>query len=94
MPVRLTWRVLDGDRVAEEGAMEIEIASTPGAAASTALPDRSPAVLTIETDVATAAEMRAGGLSAQHALLLGRLTVQGDVALLPSLAAAIGDVDA
>lgn len=92
VPVRLTWRILDGDVTAEEATIEIPVdQDTPGDPGTV---DGAPAEVTIETDVATAAELRAGSLSAQHALLLGRLTLHGAVALLPALAAAIGDAGA
>ncbi len=85
--VRLTWQVLDGDTAVEEGSTDVVVQQAPPVAG-----DR--VEVRIETDAATAAELRTGALSAQHALLLGRLTLHGEVALLPALAEAIGEAGA
>ena len=97
LTVRISWRVLDGDTVTEQGSLDVSVEAASIAAVDDPPPPDGAgdtADVTIETDVATAVELRAGSLSAQHALLLGRLTLYGDVALLPALAGAIVGIDA
>ena len=88
-PITITWRIIDAEE-AEQGEIVLDDPDfAPADDDAEADAANRPGSITIETDPTTAAEIRSGSLSPQHALLLGRIVVSADPATLLAASSAI-----